>query len=128
MNQSLHGFGATSLSDASYLTEDEEKLKRILNEKLEKIDRERSHAATMQKNAEKKAKTYEKILAKAKQEPMAGVNNGTDDAEEDQDDGISPTDALIERIYAENRQKAAAAASSLPPMNIPAEQQQSKTV
>lgn len=108
MSQSPSGIGIAS-SDASYLSKDEEKCKRLLNERLEKIDRERTQATAMQKNAEKKAKACEKLLEKASQEPsfMSAIN---DNDEEDDRDTQSPTEALIERIYAENRQKAAQAA------------------
>ena len=118
MSQSPSGVGIASTSDATYLSEDEEKCKRLLNERLEKIDRERTQATAMQKNAEKKAKSCEKLLAKASQEPsfMAAIN---ENEEEEDRDVQSPTEALIERIYAENRQKAAQAAP-FPP--IPSQQ------
>jgi len=73
--------GISPSSDTSYLTEEEEKCKRFLFEKLEKIDREKTQSAAMQKNAEKKAKACERLLAKASQEPsfMAAMDNDEND-------------------------------------------------
>uniref|UniRef100_A0A914N799 SANT domain-containing protein n=1 Tax=Meloidogyne incognita TaxID=6306 RepID=A0A914N799_MELIC len=109
--------GISPSSDTSYLTEEEEKCKRFLFEKLEKIDREKTQSAAMQKNAEKKAKACERLLAKASQEPsfMAAMDNDENDDNYESRDGQSSTDALINRIYAENRRKAAAA-NPIPPL------------
>ncbi|CAK5076867.1 unnamed protein product [Meloidogyne enterolobii] len=109
--------GVSPSSDTSYLTEEEEKYKRFLFDKLEKIDKEKTQSAAMQKNAEKKAKACEKLLAKASQEPsfMAAMDNDENDDNYESRDGQSSTDALINRIYAENRRKAAAA-NPIPPL------------
>jgi hypothetical protein len=106
----MGGIGFNFTSEMSYLTEEEEKYKRMLNEKLEKIDRERSQATIMQKNAEKKAKVCrQKLLDITKHGSSSGGINDNEDNDEDRDDQ-SPTETLIERIYAENRRKAIEAA------------------
>jgi hypothetical protein len=112
MNQSSSGIGVAS-SEISFLTDEEETEKRKLNEKLEKINRDRTQATTMKNNAEKKAKACEKLIAKASQEPMAGMGENEEDDEDK--DSLSPTEALIERIYAENKRKAAATTLQIPP-------------
>lgn len=58
----------------------------------------------MQRNAQKKAKACEILL---RQGPMMVTEDGGEDAEDSEGEveEQSPADALIERIYAENKRK-----------------------
>lgn len=114
MRQSPNDIGLTSSLESSYLNDEEENLKKKLNEKLEKIDRERTQAVTLQKNAEKKAKACERLLTKASQEPSFLIGIDENDDNDAEREGQSSSEALIERIYAENKKKAASAAVSIP--------------
>uniref|UniRef100_A0A183C5E4 SANT domain-containing protein n=1 Tax=Globodera pallida TaxID=36090 RepID=A0A183C5E4_GLOPA len=103
--------GQTALPDSQ--EEEDEKQKRMLSERLDKIERERIQATNAQKNAQKKMRACEAVL---RQEPLMLAEEGKGsvaDSDEEEADELSPADALIERIYAENRRKASEIATNM---------------
>ncbi|KAL3089562.1 hypothetical protein niasHS_006946 [Heterodera schachtii] len=95
--------GQTPLPDPK--EEEDEKEKRILSKRMDKIERERILATNSQKNAQKKARTSEAVL---RQEPLLLAEEGKGSATDSDDEANeqSPAEALIERIYTENRRRA----------------------
>ncbi|KAI1721408.1 nuclear receptor corepressor 1 [Ditylenchus destructor] len=93
---------------------EDEAAKKALTERMDKLDREKMQMGTALKTATKKMEMCRKIISSNK-EPEE------DDESEDQDGtgDANDLDSLVDRIYAENKKKAAASNTTLTSLAAP---------